>query len=147
MDKRSLFKGLRTLSASAFPKTCRSCGRVFQSIEAFIAETVDIPLAKTPLKAAREADGSILLEVFRNCPCGSTLMDEFHDRRDLSESGRQRRALFQKLLDTLHEEYDIPLPVARRELLKVLHGEHSNLIANLFPDDWQNRLQKETGPR
>jgi len=137
MDKKSLFKGLRALAEAAFPKTCPCCGKVYPTAEAFLAETEDLPVAKTPLKEATEADGSVLLEVYRNCACGSTLMDEFHDRRDMSERGCQRRALFRRLLHSLVHDYNIAEQVAREELLKVVHDEHSELVARIFPGGWE----------
>ncbi|MCK9987662.1 MAG: hypothetical protein AzoDbin1_04134, partial [Azoarcus sp.] len=42
-------------------------------------------------------DGQVIVELFRNCVCGSTLMDCFRDRRDTSEAGLRRRARFGEL--------------------------------------------------
>ena len=133
MDKKKLFAGLRALSASAFPKSCKCCGRTFASAEAFLAETHDLPSAASPLKAAREVDGSTLLEVFRNCPCGSTLMDEFQDRRDNSEQGCRRRELFRQLLETLQNDFGFDEQAARTELLGVMHGKPSLRLAEILP--------------
>ena len=133
MDKKSLFQGLRALSASSFPKSCACCGRSFESAEAFLAETIVPPMAKSFLRAAREVDGSTLLEVFRNCPCGSTLMDEFADRRDASEHGNLRRLLFRQLFESLTGDYGFTEEDARTELLKVVIGEPSEQLAELFP--------------
>lgn len=133
MDKKSLFDGLRALSAAAFPKSCHCCGRTFADVETFLADTVDLPSCRSPLKAAKEADGSTLLEVFRNCPCGSTLMNEFHDRRDTSEQGRWRRALFEQLLVALQDDFGFDRQTARMELLKIMAGEPSERLAEIFP--------------
>jgi hypothetical protein len=125
------------LAELAFPKTCPCCGKVYPTAEAFLAETEDIPIAKTPLKEATESDGSVLLEVYRNCVCGSTLMDEFHDRRDMSARGCERRALFRRLMKILVDDFQITEDVARVELLKVLRDEHSELVSRIFPGGWE----------
>lgn len=91
-----LFKGLKELSESAFPKKCANCGRLFESAEQFLLETQDINTSTTGLKQADDDDGSQILEVFRNCPCGSTLMEFFNDRRDLSDQGTKRRKKFMR---------------------------------------------------
>ncbi len=126
------FKGLKALAESAFPKRCACCGRVFETAEAYLKETENIPTAKTPLKAAIEDDGSTIIEVYRNCPCGSTLMDEFSDRRDMSEQGNRRRQRFNAMLDYL-EKQGIAREIARGELLKVIHGEKSEILSKIAP--------------
>lgn len=126
------FSGLNALAASAFPKKCTCCGRVFENSEQFLRETEKIPTAKSSLKAATEDDGSIIIEVFRNCPCGSTLMDEFSDRREMSEKGEKRRKKFQQMLDFLQGK-GLAREVARPELLKLLRGEKSEVLAKIAP--------------
>jgi len=77
-------------------------------------------------------DGSRIVEAFRNCPCGSTLMDFFTDRRDMSEKGLRRRERFGELLDYLVEN-GMERAAARAELLKVLKGGSSAVLANFSP--------------
>ena len=84
------------------------------------------------MKQVIDEDGSAIVEVFRNCSCGSTLVDEFSSRRDDSERGRGRRAEFSRLIDFLVTK-NIPAETARYELLKVLRGEDSELINLLKP--------------
>jgi hypothetical protein len=58
-------------------------------------------------------------------------MADFKDRRDDSELGRRNRNKFEKLINILmdsHLEYD----TARSELLKVLHGQQSEIIKKLL---------------
>lgn len=43
-------------------------------------------------------DDEIYLEIYRNCDCGSTLMEFFSSRRDLSEQGIRKRTIFGELL-------------------------------------------------
>lgn len=126
------FSGLEALAASAFPKKCSCCGRIFENSEQFLRETERIPTAKSSLKAATEDDGSIIIEVFRNCPCGSTLMDEFSDRREMSEKGEKRRRKFQQMLDFLAGK-GLPREASRPELLKLLRGEKSEILAKIAP--------------
>ncbi len=128
----TLFEGLTALAESSFPKKCNCCGRLFETVEDFVKDTVDIPTAKSSLKTAEEEDGSIVLELFRNCPCGSTLMDAFSDRRDFSERGFKRREKFEFMLDFLAEQ-GIDKLVAREELLKVMHGQKSIILSCIHP--------------
>ena len=96
-----LFDGLRELAESSFPKKCASCGKVFESAKQFFLETQHINAATTGLKQAQDDDGSQIVEAFRNCLCGSTLMEFFNDRRDISEAGNIRRKKFDYLLNLL----------------------------------------------
>jgi hypothetical protein len=125
-DELEIFKGLKALSESAFPKRCGNCGRVFETSEQYIRETEKV--SDSGLKESYDDDDTPILEVYRNCICGSTLMDFFSDRRDLSEKGLKRRAIFQKVLDILAQK-GIETPVARAELLKFMRSGESELLA------------------
>lgn len=129
---RELFDGLNALAESAFPKSCACCGRTYHTAEEFLHETEKIPTAESSMKSALEDDGSTIVEVFRNCPCGSTLMDEFSDRRDMSDKGNKRRQHFNKMMDYL-EQKGVSKEVSREELLKVLRGEKSTILATIPP--------------
>lgn len=126
-----LFKGLKELTAAAFPKKCRNCGRVFLSAEQFFLETQDIKTSATCLKQSEDDDGAKIVDVFRNCPCGSTLMESFNNRRDLSAAGVETRRRFDELL-LLLESKNIDKRTARAELIKVLHGEASEVLSRLL---------------
>ena len=97
----TLYEGLRELAASVFPKHCGTCGRTFETADAFIREAQSIRPEISGLKSVEDDDGSMIVELFRNCPCGSTLMDAFNDRRDLSDKGLKRRQRFGELIDYL----------------------------------------------
>lgn len=127
-----LFRGLKALAESSFPKKCANCGRVFETAEQFLSETQDMGGAHTGLKEAMDDDGSRIVEVFRNCSCGSTLLDFFGDRRDLSDTGVQRRKKFEELLRFLVSNGLDPT-LARAELIKVLRGEKSEVLSNIRP--------------
>lgn len=123
----NFYAGLRELAESAFPKHCRNCGRVYATAADFIAATEPLAPDRSGLKQSTDDDGRAIVELFRNCVCGSTLMDCFNDRRDLSETGNRRRQRFGELLDYL-EGQGLAKPTARAELIKVMRGQPSELL-------------------
>lgn len=120
------FEGLKALLDSAFPKTCSNCGYVYLSAEQFFIETQDMPRGRSSLRAAIEDDGLILVEAFRNCRCGSTLMDEFGCRRDNSDKGQQRRLAFDNMLKLL-QAHNIPTDNGRAEIINFMNGRPNKL--------------------
>ncbi len=121
-----LFKGLKALSESSFPKRCANCGKIYLNVEEYVKDTESLR-NHNGLKASEEDDGSQVLEVYRNCPCGSTLMNYFQDRRDISEQGQKRRMAFERVMNYLIEQ-GLTLDEARAELLKLLRHEPSDLL-------------------
>lgn len=121
MEERLFFEGLHALAASAFPKRCGYCGRVFATAQEFMRETRSVRQDISGLKQSFDDDSVAIVEAYRNCLCGSTLMDFFSDRRDISESGARRRELFEKLLPHLQEK-DMTPAAAREHLLALLRG-------------------------
>ena len=128
----NFFKDLKALAESAFPKNCANCGRVYETAEQFMAETENINPERSGLKSSVDDDGTPIVEAFRNCVCGSTLMDFFSSRRDLSEKGLARRKKFGEMLDYL-ESQGLEFEIARVELIKVLRGENSEILKNFKP--------------
>jgi DNA-directed RNA polymerase subunit N (RpoN/RPB10) len=98
-------KEFTPLQVESFPKKCSSCGRLYQDEMEFLAHTTPVSHAPSSIRAVAQEDGSndLYLEVFRNCACGSTLMEFFHSRRDLSEEGITRRQLFESMLKILQD--------------------------------------------
>lgn len=127
MELRDFYSGLRELAESAFPKRCRNCGRTYRDAAEFVAATAPLAADKSGLKQSRDDDGRAIVELFRNCVCGSTLMDCFNDRRDFSEAGLRRRQRFGDLLVHL-EGQGLDPAIARSELLKVLRGQGSEIL-------------------
>lgn len=125
-DVSGLYDNLKTLTETAFPKTCLVCGQVFNSPEDFVKESEAIP-GSTGLKSTLDEDDKPIIELFRNCTCGSTLMDEFRDRRDLSEKGLKRRAVFEKILNLLADK-GVPVDKTRAELLMFMNGAESPFL-------------------
>lgn len=132
-SENDIYSGLQALAKTAFPKRCRTCGRLYHNAESFIAETKLLNAKHSGLKAAQEDDGSMIVELFRNCPCGSTLMDVFNNRRDVSENGIKRRNNFDKILEMVQHKYNVEKEIARQELLKIMNGEQSDIIKHILP--------------
>lgn len=126
------FKGLQALAESAFPKRCANCGRVYRTAKEFLEETQAISPGNSGLKSSTDEEGGIVVEVFRNCICGSTLMDCFSNRRDISSLGVARRKRFGELLEFLVKQ-GVDYNTARTELLKILRGESSLILSRFRP--------------
>lgn len=133
----TFYKELQTLVDTSFPKKCTKCGHVFETQEAFLEETIPVKDLtfedKSGLFALEGVGEATTIGVFRNCTCGTTLMADFHDRRDNSEAGQKRRNQFNSLLKTLMA-HGMERLAARDELLHVLRGEHSDVIEDLLGD-------------
>lgn len=125
-----LFQGLRQLHAAAFPKVCPNCGRVYGTADEFLEQTRAIA-GKSGLKASRDDDDRPVVELFRNCVCGSTLMDLFQSRRDETVAGQRRREQFERTVALLQARGLAPA-AARAELLKMVRGEGSAAIDDLL---------------
>ncbi|MDX1366787.1 hypothetical protein [Pseudomonas sp.] len=121
------FAGLKALGQDNFPKRCCNCGRVFENAADFFQQTQAIRPEITGLKAVYDEDDGPLVEVFRNCVCGSTLLVNCVSRRDDSTAGHSRRRLFDDLLGYL-VRHGIERTRARRELLLVASGERSEVL-------------------
>jgi hypothetical protein len=124
--------GLRELAESAFPKRCPTCNRVFETAAEFVAQTQPVRASHSGVKQSQDDNGVAMLELYRNCPCGSTLMDFFSERRDFSAKGLQRRQRFGELFDYLAAN-GMDKAIARAELLKVMRGEPSEVLKNIAP--------------
>ena len=129
MDLRSILRstwGLRSLIAGTFPRSCRLCGRVYQTIDDFLLCTqppVDVP------GISKKQDWGRLpfLEVFRRCECGSGLMEPCEDRRDGTRRGGTKREQFTELLELLHRA-DVSAADALSELRKLMRGEDAPIL-------------------
>ena len=133
-DQQEFYSNLRELAESAFPKQCRNCGRSYASAEEFVAATHPVAADKSGLKSTHDDDGTVILELFRNCVCGSTLMDSFNDRRDSTETGARRRQRFNEIQAYLVGQ-GVETEVARRELRKVARGQTSELLRGITAKD------------
>jgi hypothetical protein len=125
-------EGLRPSGDDAFPKKCRNCGRIFETPEDFFQETASIKADQTGLKECLDENAQAFVEAYRNCPCGSTLMDHFTNRRDMSAAGQARRDKFDEMLAFLMNAGLDPV-TARDELLKVARGGKSKILSKIKP--------------
>ncbi len=128
------YEGLRPSGDDAFPKECRNCGRIYNTPDDFFSETANINAEKTGLREIFDEDAGVFIEAYRNCLCGSTLMDNFSNRRDTSSAGLQRREKFDKGVQYL-VSIGIDADVAYEELLKVVRGEKSEVLARIKPPE------------
>jgi hypothetical protein len=133
MESDPFLQGLKELYNSTFPRKCPNCGREYPTLEAFLKET--IPLEGRSglienLGCPDEGDEPIV-ELYRNCVCGSTIMEFFSNRRDTSEQGLRRRQLFDDLLKQMVVQ-GVSKEEARKALLLMLrHNKRSHLLKKL----------------
>ena len=127
LEMDPVFAGLQALASASFPKRCATCGREYPDVASYVQATEGLPNGRRGFKQSVGDEGEIILELFRNCPCGSTLMDCFSDRRDASTSGLLRRERFGDLVATLVQR-GLSAELARTELLRVMRGESSPII-------------------
>ena len=133
------FDGLKSIVESAFPKKCPMCGKIYNNEMDFINDTTKIN-NQTGLKQSYDDEEQPIVELYRNCSCGSTLMNFFGDRRDSNEAGEKRRAKFGELLDYLVTQEELEPVKARDELLKVIRGEKSDILKKIkFPQKYNNK--------
>jgi len=123
-----LYEGLQAIWNTEFPKTCPKCGQYYTSIEDYFSRTKPLG-GSTGLMEIETPDHCEQVGLFRNCPCGSTLMAFCRDRRDDSADGERRRELFDQLLERLTEG-GLPTEEARARLRQTLRsGDASRLVA------------------
>lgn len=137
MDKQqtfhdALFQGLNALEETSFPRTCGSCGRVYETAQQYLRETGSVSGGRSGLKESVDDNGHRCVEVFRNCVCGSTLMNVFGNRRDGSQAGLRRRQRVDELIAFLVAN-GLDKEVARAELLKMMRGGRSEILARYQP--------------
>ena len=130
-EEEDFYIGLQALVESAFPKTCATCGHVYTTSEQFLQETTQAGGHASGLRQTKDFDGSTIVEAFRNCVCGSTMMDGFNNRRNMSEQGEHQRQKFASILAKMIDK-GIEPAIARDELLKVMHGEGSSAIKEML---------------
>ncbi len=119
-----VFEQLQTLSSGAFPKRCDNCGKDYSGLGQLVAETQT--QQGSGLKQVVDGLGP-QVEIERICGCGSLLTEVFNDRRCRGEISSQRRILFDRLFCLLTEG-GMPNNMAKKELLKVMKGQPSDLL-------------------
>lgn len=125
-----LYANLSELAHGTFPKRCRNCGATYETVDDFVRATLNINPHRSGLKQGFDDDGQAIIELFRNCSCGSTLMDVFKSRRDMTTEGVKRRLLFDQMAERLVEK-GIQATEARTAILKWLCEQDSDLAKML----------------
>jgi hypothetical protein len=130
--EEQILNGLRELSTTTFPRRCSKCGRVFYSFDEFVHETKRLNGSSGLMenRGCPEDGDAPIVELYRNCVCGSTLMEFFNNRRDTSWNGQRRRAIFGKLVEGLVVN-GLSRDEARKELLQVMHFNKSPLLESM----------------
>jgi len=128
-DDHTIYEGLLALLQNEFPKTCPKCATVYPTLESFVDTTTAVS-SGTGLMGYDMGAGAQQVAMMRNCACGSTMATFCCDRRDCSEGGLRRRAMFEKLLRDLQER-GIDAISARGELLAFLRGERSEILESM----------------
>jgi len=125
----SIYEGLLALLQNEFPKTCPRCQRVYPTLEAFVDET--LPVQTGTGLMGYDMGGTVQnVAMMRNCSCGSTMATFCCDRRDCTENGARRRAMFDGLLHDLQTK-GIDAITAREQLLAFLRGERSPILESI----------------
>lgn len=128
-DNMTLFRGLKAVDGSLFPKRCAMCGRVYASVSDFVRETESIRNL-SGLRSTLDDDDQTIVALFRNCECGSTLLGEFSDRRAAGEAGSKHRKLYGNLLALLKQK-GIAEDPARAELSRFINGQSGTLLEKM----------------
>ncbi|MCB1615455.1 MAG: hypothetical protein KDI30_05520 [Pseudomonadales bacterium] len=91
------------LEPDSFPKTCPMCNTVYSDEIDFFERTHSLPHVNSDIRPVEDenADPQVYLEIYRNCNCGTTLMELFHCRREQTASENRKRLLFEILLDAM----------------------------------------------
>jgi len=124
-----LYSDLKNMAETVFPKRCATCERVYPDLESYIQQTEQLRPGISGLQQGLDEEYQPLVELYRNCVCGSTLMNFFADRRDASPAGLQRREYFAVCLEKMQRQ-GIAEEDAREALLKFMRGEESELLQN-----------------
>ncbi|CAA0098237.1 Uncharacterised protein [BD1-7 clade bacterium] len=75
------FGRLNIHQGESFPKSCSCCRATYRDVDAFFKNTRPSGTHQTGLRQASDDDG-VIVEAYRNCACGSTLLVFFEDRRE-----------------------------------------------------------------
>lgn len=128
-----LYEGLEKLVSGDFPRKCRNCGREYADVEEWLRETLPVPRGSGLKSGLADEQSEVVVELFRNCACGSTLLETFGDRRDTSASGERRRQSFGRWVGFLQSR-GFDEEQARQELLAALGGTVSPRMADLLKE-------------
>ncbi len=81
MSTMTSYQYLETTGTFSFPRQCHCCGQVYRDIESYFEATQPAGLSQSGLKQSFDDADATVVEAYRNCQCGSTLLVGFTDRR------------------------------------------------------------------
>ncbi len=122
------FAGLKLSAYGAFPKVCANCQRSYASTASFFADTRPPQTHPTGLMHTEGDAGESLVQAFRVCRCGSSLMQYFRTRRDTSAEGVDRREAFAMFVNQL-ARVGVSTEQARDRLLGCMHQSGTDIQA------------------
>ncbi len=128
--EHTVYEGLLALLQNEFPKTCPKCDRVYPSLESFVDETAAVNDGSGLMGYEMGDQSRQQVAMFRTCSCGTSIATFCCDRRDCTENGMRRRAMFNTLLEQL-QAAGIDAIEARNQLLAFLRGERSPILESL----------------
>lgn len=116
------------MSSGALPVHCFSCGREYKTLTDFIGLTSAVD-DESALLENEHAD-HVEVQLIRQCSCGSELVTHFRDRRDTSEKGEKKRALFDRIQKQLLKE-GVSEDKVHGEILNLIHGRPCPIMKEL----------------
>lgn len=116
----NLLAKFRNLANEGFPHHC-ACGRSYKDLEDFLARTTSPHASSSGMVASLVGEGAEVVDLFRNCACGSTIMVIIQERRNFSRRTRYHRHLMQATMDAC-ESAGVSHEQARGELLACIRG-------------------------
>jgi hypothetical protein len=133
MKSDPFLQGLKELYDSSFPRKCPNCGREYPTLEAFLKETIKLEgrTGLTENLGCPDEGDEPIVELYRNCVCGSTMMEFFSNRRDTSEQGLRRRQLFDDLLKQMVAKGVSEIEARKALLLMLRFNKRSQVLEKL----------------
>lgn len=129
MYKNQLFKNLKPIDDSSFPKACDQCDTHFKNEKDFILNTIAYH-KDSGLSEGIDEEGAQFIKLIRVCRCEQPILDYFKDRRASSTKAQSRRLAFQKLLDQITKK-KTPHHKARALVLDFMKNKKSMALKTM----------------
>lgn len=107
------------MSSETLPVHCFSCGKEYKTLTDFIGLTTSVE--NEPALIEKKSGDQLVVQLVRLCSCGSEVLIRFQDRRDTSERGEKKRALFDRIQQQLMSE-GVEKKEAHSEILNLIYG-------------------------
>ncbi len=122
-----------------FPKSCPSCGRVYSDFDDYLKRT--LPPGDRPTPPGGDPESQRNIKFFRVCPCGSPVLVDAANRRDVTDSGLGRRRLFGEIRDRLTAS-GMDREEARTKLLLTLKIWRNEIYGDSHLDSSEAGMQR-----